>query len=125
MNEGDSAFVGSVPETYDQYMGPMLFEPHAIDTARRFDGFNGDVLEIAAGTGRLTRALAERLGPHAKLTATDLNEPMLEVARRTVGGDRIVFQTADAQALPFSDGAFDLVLLPVRDHVLSGQGEGG
>lgn len=110
MSESDSAFVGSVPEVYDRYMGPMLFELQARDTADRFAGFAGEVLEIAAGTGRLTRALAERLAPGARLTATDLNAPMLEIARRAVGADRVRFQTADAQALPFADQSFDLVL---------------
>jgi hypothetical protein len=55
MSTGDTAFVGSIPEMYDRYMGPMLFEPNANGLASRLSGFAGDILETAAGTGRLTR----------------------------------------------------------------------
>ena len=51
----DAAFVGSIPDLYERYLGPMLFEPYARDTARRFEGFEGDLLETAAGTGRAMR----------------------------------------------------------------------
>ncbi len=75
MSATDRAFVGSIPEVYDRCLGPMLFEPYALDMAGRFKGFEGALLETAAGTGRVTRHLATA-APGAKITATDLNEPI-------------------------------------------------
>ncbi len=102
-------FVGSVPELYDRYMGPMLFEPYAREMAGRFAGFEGDILETAAGTGRVTRALAELTGPGAKITATDYSEQMLAQAMKVVSSPKIVWKQADATALPFEDASFDAV----------------
>lgn len=110
MASGDRAFVGAVPELYDRLMGPMLFEPFALDLARRFAGFDGDLLETAAGTGRVTRALAAAVGPRGRITATDLNPPMLERAASMVRAQGIVWRQADAQALPFDDASFDAVV---------------
>lgn len=109
MSEQDRAFVGAVPELYERYMGPMLFEPFARNLAARFAGFEGSILELAAGTGRVTRALAEA-APAAKITATDLNPPMLAEAARRVTAPNVTFQPADAQALPFGPGSFDAVV---------------
>ena len=75
----DAAFVGALPALYERSLGPMLFEPYARDLARRFDFFFCDLLETAAGTGRVTRALA-RAAPRARILSTDLNQPMLETA---------------------------------------------
>jgi hypothetical protein len=74
MSTGDRAFVGSIPEIYDRYLGPMLFEPYADELAGRLSGFKGEILETAAGTGRLTRALIRAVAPGSTITATDLNE---------------------------------------------------
>jgi SAM-dependent methyltransferase len=109
MSELDRTFAGSIPETYDAYMGPMLFEPFAREVAGRFKGFAGAILETAAGTGRLTRALAE-VAPAARITATDLNPPMLQRAAALVDAPNVTWQAADAQALPFADDAFDAVV---------------
>jgi SAM-dependent methyltransferase len=69
------------------------------------------VLETAAGSGIVTRALRDLLPGSAFLTATDLNPPMLEVARRKFRpGEKVEFQPADAMALPFADGSFDAVV---------------
>jgi ubiquinone/menaquinone biosynthesis C-methylase UbiE len=105
-----AAFVGSVPETYERYLGPMLFEPFARELAARFEGFAGEVLETAAGTGRLTRALAAALAPDARIIATDLNPPMLAQAAAQLEDPRVSWREADAQALPFADASFDLVV---------------
>ena len=110
VTQADSAFVGSIPEIYDSYLGPMLFEPFALDLARRFVGFEGAMLETAAGTGRVTRALVEAIAPEARLTATDLNEPMLTRAAQVVQAPNLIWRQADAQALPFDDDAFDAVV---------------
>jgi ubiquinone/menaquinone biosynthesis C-methylase UbiE len=110
MQEADKVFAGSVPENYDRYMVPLIFEPYAADIARRAASFSpGAVLETAAGTGVVTRALAPRLPPGASYTVTDLNQPMLDHASsRQVPDSRIKWLQADALALPFEDATFDL-----------------
>jgi SAM-dependent methyltransferase len=107
-----SAFVGSIPETYHSALGPLLFEPYARElVARAALATRRRVLELACGTGIVTRNLLRDLSPTAALVATDLNEAMLEVARRHVGSDpRLRFQQADACALPFEDRSFDLLV---------------
>lgn len=111
MSSPATRFVGSIPELYDRHMGPVLFEPYALDLAARLPANARNVLEVAAGTGRVTRRLLERLPPDAELVATDLNGPMLDEAQRRVGTDaRVSWQTADAQALPFAAARFDAVV---------------
>ena len=111
MLEADKMFAGSIPENYDRYMVPLIFEPFAADIARRAASFSPTaVLEIAAGTGVVTRALAPRLSPDASYIVTDLNQPMLDhAASRQAPDSRITWLQADALALPFEDAAFDLV----------------
>jgi ubiquinone/menaquinone biosynthesis C-methylase UbiE len=111
MTTADKVFAGSIPAIYQQFLVPMIFAPYALDLAGRVaKAMPADVLEIAAGTGVLTRALADALGPQAKITATDLNPPMLDIAMRQQGGDdRITWLQADALDLPFADRAFDCV----------------
>jgi SAM-dependent methyltransferase len=108
MPQSDRAFVGAIPEIYERCLGPMLFEPYARDLARRFQQFDGELLETAAGTGRVTRALAEA-APLAEITATDLNEPMLATAAERVRPPNVHYQPADAQALPFPDRRFEAI----------------
>jgi ubiquinone/menaquinone biosynthesis C-methylase UbiE len=109
--EIDKVFAGSIPENYDRLMVPLIFAPYANDLARRAASLSpGAVLETAAGSGVVTRALRPKLSPHARYVATDLNQPMLDYAAGRQGDDRRVeWQRADAQALPFEDAAFDLV----------------
>lgn len=111
MSETDKVFAGSVPENYDRYMVPLIFEPFAADLARRAASLSPvAVLEIAAGTGVVTRALAPKLSPDASYVVTDLNQPMLDYAASQQAPDsRITWRQADAMALPFEDAAFDLV----------------
>jgi ubiquinone/menaquinone biosynthesis C-methylase UbiE len=111
MLETDKVFAGSVPENYDRYMVPLIFEPYAEDIARRAASTSpGAVLETAAGTGVLTRALAPRLPPRASYVVTDLNQPMLEyAAARQAPDSRIKWRQADALTLPFENATFDLV----------------
>jgi ubiquinone/menaquinone biosynthesis C-methylase UbiE len=109
--ETDKVFAGSVPENYDRYMVPLIFEPYAADLARRAASLSpGAVLEIAAGTGIVARALAPKLSPSASYIVTDLNQPMLDYAASRQALDaRITWRQADALALPFENAAFDLV----------------
>jgi ubiquinone/menaquinone biosynthesis C-methylase UbiE len=111
MTAADKIFAGSVPEIYDCLLVPLIFEPYAADLADRIAAAKpGDVLETAAGTGVLTRALASRLAPGARITATDLNQPMLDKATARQGDPRrVTWRQADALALPFPDRSFDIV----------------
>ena len=111
MSEIDKVFAGSIPENYDRYMVPLIFEPYASDIAKRVSAFSPrSVLETAAGSGVVTRALAPRLSPDAKYVVTDLNQPMLDYAASRQDADkRIQWRKADALALPFEDAAFDVV----------------
>ena len=111
MAEIDKVFAGSMPEIYDRLLVPMIFEPYALDLAGRIaKAAPKDLLETAAGTGVLTRAVAARLPANARITATDLNPPMLDRARARQQDDgRIAWQPADALALPFPDASFDAV----------------
>lgn len=111
MLEADKIFTGSVPENYDRYMVPLIFEAYAADLAQRAASLSpGAVLETAAGTGVVPRALAPRLPAGSSYTATDLNQPMLDyAASRQPPDGRIKWLQADALALPFENGVFDLV----------------
>jgi ubiquinone/menaquinone biosynthesis C-methylase UbiE len=111
MTAADKIFAGSVPEIYDRLLVPLIFEPYAADLADRIAAAKpGDVLETAAGTGVLTRALASRLAADARITATDLNQPMLDKATARQGDPRrVTWRQADALALPFPDRSFDIV----------------
>ena len=107
----DELFAGSIPEIYDRYLVPLIFEPYALDLAKRVQKLDPRyVLETAAGTGVLTRAMAARLSNHARIFATDLNQPMLDRARtRQTDDARIDWRQADALNLPFEDRHFDVV----------------
>ncbi len=107
----DKLFAGSIPELYDRYLVPLIFEPYASDLATRIAGaMPSDVLETAAGTGVLTTAMVARL-PHAtRIVSTDLNQPMLDyAASKPPLQGRVTWQQADALALPFEAATFDVV----------------
>ena len=109
MTETD-AFKHSTPALYDRYMGPLLFEPYAKLVAERAALLQpGRILETAAGTGIVTRAVHEAV-PQAQIVATDVNPAVLEFAASHLGSEQVTFQPADAQDLPFAEGSFDLVL---------------
>jgi ubiquinone/menaquinone biosynthesis C-methylase UbiE len=111
MTATDKVFAGSIPEIYDRFLVPLIFEPYARDLAGRVARAKpGHVLETAAGTGVLTRALAASLAADTRITATDLNQPMIDyAAARQRGDERIVWRQADALALPFDAEGFDAV----------------
>jgi ubiquinone/menaquinone biosynthesis C-methylase UbiE len=107
-----SGYVGNIPEHYDRNLGPLLFTDYAADIARRVATLDPRrVLETAAGTGIVTRALRDALPAGADLTATDLNGPMLDIAATKFRpGEAAEFRTADATALPFTDASFDAIV---------------
>jgi ubiquinone/menaquinone biosynthesis C-methylase UbiE len=110
MAQNDILFTGSIPANYDRYMVPLLFQPYAEQVAKRAAALKPKhVLETAAGTGVVTQALHRAL-PDAQIVATDLNAPMLHEAEQRIGEAGVRFQQADALALPFDDGTFDLVV---------------
>jgi ubiquinone/menaquinone biosynthesis C-methylase UbiE len=111
MAAADKVFAGSIPKFYDTLMVPLIFEAYAADMAELAAASSpGAVLETAAGSGVVTRALAPRLGAHARYVVTDLNQPMLDYAASRQGADsRIEWQQADALHLPFGDASFDVV----------------
>jgi SAM-dependent methyltransferase len=95
-------------EAYEQWLAPAVFHPFAVDLARRVaSSAPRRLLEVAAGTGGLTRELAAAI-PAARLTATDLNSAMVELGSRRA--PRAAWQQADALRLPFDDELFDLAV---------------
>jgi len=110
MTSSPTAFTGSIPELYDRHLGPVLFEPYAVDLARRLPPAATRVLEVAAGTGRVSRHLLGALPTSGTLLATDLNDTMLARAAQLISDARVTWRAADVQALPLGDGEFDAVV---------------
>ena len=109
--EKTAAFSGSIPANYERYLGPFLFEPYALDLVSRLqDKKYNDILEIACGTGRVTAHLVRSVKLNS-LTATDLNQDMIDIAKRIISDKSINWQQADALELPFDDNTFDLVII--------------
>lgn len=110
-SDTDHDFSGSIAQLYEQYLVPLIFDPYAKDLSNRLALLQPSaVLEIAAGTGIVTRHMAAQLPEHVSIVATDLNQPMLDYAI-SVGTCRLVtWQQADAMQLPFADGSFDAVV---------------
>ena len=106
----DSAFAGKMPDAYEQMLVPLLFEPFAVELSDRLAKYSPNtVLELAAGTGALTRELSARL-PDVEITATDISAPMIDKASHVVRKPNVHFQVADASALPFDEASFDVVV---------------
>lgn len=114
MADSDKVFTGSIPKIYEQYLVPLIFDPYALDLKQRLGenlpSHNGlaDVLEVAAGTGVVTRALATMDG--ISLVATDLNQAMLDEAAAMGTARSVRWQQADAMDLPFDDATCDAVV---------------
>jgi len=106
----DKGFTGSIPELYERYLVPLIFEPYAVDLAHRLAARPvGRLLEIAAGTGIVTRKLAALLPANTSITATDLNQAMLDMASSIQTVRPVSWERADALALPFENASFDAV----------------
>jgi len=109
--EADKVFAGSVPKVYDTYLVPLIFQPYANELANRLRARPLQrVLEIAAGTGVVTRALAEKLQPQVSIVATDLNQAMIGQAMEIGTTRPVEWRQADAMNLLFPDAAFDAVV---------------
>ncbi len=111
MKPGDTGFAGSIPQMYDRYLVPLIFAPYATDIAARVSAVrHARVLEIAAGTGAVTRELARALPATTHIVATDLNQSMLDQAAAAGTSRPVEFRAADAMKLPFDDASFDAVV---------------
>lgn len=111
MTDADKVFAGSIPTLYDTHLVPLIFEPYAADLKERIAGRRvARLLEIAAGTGVVTRALAAALDEDVSIVATDLNQAMLDHAAERGTARPVEWRQADAMALPFRDGEFDTVV---------------
>lgn len=112
MVETRANYGGTIPEYYDRYLGPAWFDAFGADLVRRLDGgLGGDVLEIACGTGLVTRRLRARVDPARRLVASDVNQAMLEYARTALSDCAgIEWREADAARLPFEGGEFRAVV---------------
>lgn len=107
----DKLFTGSIPEIYERYLVPLIFESYAQDLASRVSAESvSRILEIAAGTGVVTRAVADALDTRISIVATDLNQEMLDHGASVRPDKNIKWQVADALSLPFDDESFDTVL---------------
>lgn len=109
--QSDKVFAGSVPALYESHMVPLIFQPYANDLAQRLATRSvSNVLEIAAGTGVVTRALVAALPGHVAIVATDLNQPMLDTASAIGTARPVEWRQADAMQLPFADATFEAVV---------------
>jgi SAM-dependent methyltransferase len=107
----DKVFAGAVPQVYQNYLVPLIFEPYAADMVKRVTSRPLErVLEVAAGTGVVTRALASSLPPSVAIDAIDLNQPMLDQATAVGTSRPVEWKQADAMQLPFPDESFDAVV---------------
>ncbi|MFQ5570577.1 MAG: class I SAM-dependent methyltransferase [Rhodothermales bacterium] len=110
-HHADKIFSGSIPAFYETYLVPLIFEPYAHDLAQRVRSEPASrVLELAAGTGVVTRALVDSLDPTVSIVATDLNQAMLDYGASVRNDANVTWQRADALALPFEEGTFDAVV---------------
>src|SRR5690349_1550588 len=112
MAESTSTFArASAP--YERVMVPAVFAPwakHLLGTVALPAGAR--VLDVACGTGIVSRLAAPRVGPAGRVVGLDTNEAMLAVARAQPQptGAQVEWQQGDATKLPFADGEFDAVL---------------
>ena len=110
MADDPARFVGSIPDYYDQGMGPVMFAlPADLVAPPSFEPSR--VLETAAGTGIVTRRMRDLLPATAAIVATDLNPAMLDRgSRKFKPGETVTLEPADATALSFADGTFDAMV---------------
>lgn len=106
------SFSGSIPEIYDKNLGPLLFEQFAIDLIERIEnGSFESILELACGTGIVTKYLTEIIPADKKIVVSDLNPDMLEVAKKKVKRQNVEWKVIDMHEIPFDDSTFDLVVM--------------
>jgi SAM-dependent methyltransferase len=106
-----NAFQGTFAELYDRHLVPMNFAPYAKILAHRASNLRPlGILEIAAGSGVVTQELARNLPTETAITATDISQPMIDIARAKPGMSNVVWRQADAMKLPFADNSFDMIV---------------
>lgn len=111
MEQRPIVFDSSVAQNYDDLLGDFMFEPFALDLLEKTNvAAMQNVLELACGTGRVTKHLSHYLPGRSKLTATDINSGMVAVAKKRVENSAIRWETADISKLPYQDNAFDLIV---------------
>ncbi len=112
MTQQSARFTGSIPDYYDRHLGPRIFHDFADDLVARVAAHSPEsVLELAAGTGIVTRRLRDALPASCLLVATDLNSPMLDVARAKFdAGDKTSFEVTDATNLHYEANTFEQVV---------------
>ena len=107
----DSSFSDEVAKLYEATLVPLIFEPYADDLAARARSLEpSSVLEVACGTGVVTRALAAALPTTCAVTATDLNDAMVAHAEQIGTAHPVTWRQADVMELPFADQTFDVVI---------------
>jgi SAM-dependent methyltransferase len=107
----DSTFTDDVATFYESTLVPLIFEPYARDFAARVQALlPTSVLEVACGTGVVTRALSRSLPAACAITATDLNKAMVAHAERVGTIRPVTWRQADVMALPYADESFDVVV---------------
>jgi len=111
MERNSMTFDGSIPKNYDHYLGPFLFEPYAADLVGRIE-FTGasNILELACGTGIVTRRIASQLSGSDELTATDINADMLTLAQEKTSAPNVCWDTVDMGTIPYERDLFDTVV---------------
>jgi SAM-dependent methyltransferase len=111
IREGAGIFGDTVPKVYASHLAPLIFDPYAMDLAQRVERHApARILELAAGTGVLTRALADTLPSATEIVATDISPGMLELAVAAGTSRPVEFRKEDAMQLPFGDASFDVVV---------------
>ncbi len=112
MSNNSASFIGDIPSHYDTGLGPNIFFDYADLIAKRCSERTAlNVVELAAGTGIVSRRLRDTLPPETRLVVTDLNAPMLDIAKGKFSGtDNVEFTVANAMDLPFGDSEFDMIV---------------
>lgn len=124
MSDNAASFVGNIPEHYDRGLGPVFFTDFAEEMAKRVAAFAPRrMLETSAGTGIVSRRLRDLSPADTTLTVTDLNPPMLEVARKVQAGRGGRVPTGRCDRLAIYRPKLRRPRLSVRHHVFPGQGE--
>ncbi|GAC1417182.1 MAG: methyltransferase domain-containing protein [Flavisolibacter sp.] len=107
---GTILFSGTIPEYYEKYLGPILFEPYALELVQEIDFAPKDIIELACGTGQLTRQILRSKNLIQSICATDVNEEMLRIAEKNIPSPIIFWKIADVHQLPYEKNLFDLAI---------------
>ena len=102
----------SAADAYEKYFVPTIGRPVAEDLVEVATLHPGErVLDVACGTGVVSRLAAKRIGDAGSVTGVDVDTQMLDVARAAAPADApIEWHEASAEAMPYEDGRFDVVL---------------